>query len=480
MQHRFGRNFISERDLVMSKKQVIGSILSIILGLAVALIPPPPGLATPAMYALGIIFWAITCWIFDVAPDYVIALTMCTLWVLCKCLPFKTAFATFADSTWWLLLSALGMGLAVSKSGLLERISLWMVKIFPATFNGQVMGLISAGFIISPLIPSMTAKAALVAPISMGISDAMGYKRKSRGAAGLFGAMYLGFILTGPMFISASFVGYMVRGLLPPNIQTQFNWTMWFTAGIVWTGCVLVLTYLSIRLLYTPDESHPQKTRYAKQANNPGPMQRDEKITVAVLTGALTLWITEGLHGINCTIIGIAGLLILLACRVFGRSDFRSGMGWDNMMFIGGIINLGIAIPALKIDEWISKAAGPFIAPILANLYLFIIVLCLAMYLIRFLLVSFTATTAIFTVLLTPFAMQAGINPWIIAFTVYVSTNIWFAFYQNSTFITAFYAVNGEMVTHRQMFPLAVAYSAISIIALLLSIPLWQYLYLVP
>jgi len=36
------------------------------------------------------------------------------------------------------------------------------------------------------------------------------------------------------------------------------------------------------------------------------------------------------------------------------------------------------------------------------------------------------------------------------------------------------------MVTHRQMVPLSLAYSAISIAASLLSVPLWRYLGLVP
>lgn len=465
----------------MKRKQVIGGIIGIILGVAVALITPPKGLTPQAMCALGIIVWAVINWIFEVAEDYIIAIAMCTLWVLFKCVPFKVAFATFSASIWWLLLGALGMGLAVSKSGLLKRISLWVMKIYPATFNGQILALISAGTIISPLIPSMTAKAAILAPISWGISNAMGYENKSRGAAGLFGAMYLGFILTGPMFISASFIGYVLRGLLPPSVQVQFDWTMWFIAALVWTIGVLVMTYIALRLLYTPKEKDSLPPGYAaQQLAELGPMKRSEKVTAIVLITALIGWVTEPLHGVNATVIALIGLLILLLLRVFDRLDFRSGMGWDNMIFIGGIINLGSVLPALKIDRWISDLAGPMIAPAMSNMYIFTIVLAVSIYAIRYLLVSFTATTAIFTVLLTPFALQAHINPWVTGFIVYCSTNIWNMFYQNSTFLTSYYAAGGEMVTHKQMVPLSYAYCTISIIALLLSIPFWKFLGLVP
>ncbi|MCX5835036.1 MAG: SLC13 family permease [Deltaproteobacteria bacterium] len=465
----------------MSKKQIIGSCLGVILGITIAFITPPEGLTPQAMHGLGILLWAVTCWVFEVAPDYVIAIAMCTLWVLFQCVQFKTAFATFSDTTWWLLIGAMGMGVAVSKSGLLKRISLRVMQIFPTTFNGQVLALISAGTMIAPLIPSMTAKAAIAAPISMGISDAMGYQRKGRGAAGLYGAMYLGFVLTGPMFVSASFIGYMMRGLLPQNIQDQFNWTMWFTASIAWSAVVLVLTYIAIIFLYTPKEKDSLLPDHAaKLLVALGPMQRNEKITAIVLMAALLCWMTERLHGINATVIALVGLVVLLACRVFDRQDFRSGIGWDNMIFIGMIINLGSVLPALKIDKWIAQTAGPMIEPMISNIYLFIVVLSFAIYAIRFVLVSFTATTAIFTVMLVPFALQAGINPWVTGFIVYASTNIWFIFYQNSTFLTCYYAVEGEMVTHRQMVPLSFAYCAISIVAFLLSVPLWQYLGLVP
>jgi len=462
-------------------KQMIGGIAAIVLGMAVALATPPDGLTPQAMWTLGIIIWAVTCWIFEVAPDYVVAVAMCTLWALFKCVPFKTAFASFSDASWWLLLGALGMGTAVSKSGLLKRLSLRMMTIFPPTFNGQVLALICGGTLIAPLIPSVTAKAAIMAPISLGISDAMGYPRKSRGAGGLFAAMSLGFILTGPMFISASFIGYMLRGLLPADVQARFNWTCWFMAGAVWSIVVLGLMYLAIRWLYRPVEKGSFTAGDpAAQLADLGPMSRREKITAAVLLAALAFWMTEPLHGIHATAVALLGLVVLLTCRVFDRPDFRSDVGWDSLIFIGGIINLGNVLPALKIDQWIVSAFSPMIAPMMSNLYLFIVVLSSAIYAVRFVLVSFTATTAIFTVVLVPFALQAGINPWVTGFLVYVSTNIWLAFYQNSTFVTAYYAVGGEMVTHRQIAPFSAVYCVVSILAALLSVPLWRYLGLVP
>ncbi len=466
---------------IMSMKQKIGGVASVAVGIAVAMMTPPEGLSPQSMRTLGIVAWAVTCWMFEVAADYVVAAAMCTGFVLFQCVPFKTAFASFSESTWWLLFGALGMGCAVSKSGLLKRLSLVMMRIFPATFSGQALALICGGTVMAPLIPSITVKAAIMAPISMGVSDAMGYGRKSRGTAGLFAAMYLGFILTGPTFISASLAGYAIRGLLPAAIQAQFSWTYWLVAGIVWSVTTLIGMYFALLFLYKPKgESAITTAEIAAQLSALGPMSREERTTAVVLVAALLFWMTEPLHGIHATLVALSGFVILLACRIFDRQDFRSGMGWDNLIFLGGIINLGNVLPAVKVDQWIVQVCSPLLNPVMSNIYLAIIVLCILIFAIRFVLVSFMATIVIFTVVLVPFALNAGINPWVTGFLIFVSTNVWIAFYQNSNFLTAYYAVDGMMVTHRQMIPFSVAYCIVAIAAALLSVPYWQYLGLVP
>lgn len=462
-------------------RQAVGAGLGILLGLIIALQAPPAGLTVPAMKALGILAWAVVYWIFEVIPDYVVALLMCSAWVVFKVVPFNVAFATFAGESWWLMVGALGMGVAVGKSGLLRRAALQVMRFFPATFRGQTLAMLSAGILLSPLIPSVTAKSAMVAPFGLAVSDAMGYERKSRGAAGIFAAMYTGFVSIGPMFISASFMGYMMRGLLPADVQAQFTWSYWFIAALPWGLFLLVTSYLAILSFYQPKTEPIRSAAFAaEQLAELDPMNRDEKITLLVLISALLLWITEPLHGISSTLVALVGLSVLLGSGVYGRPDFRTGIPWDSVVFIGGIINLGSVIPYLKIDKWIGQMFGPQIGGLIANFYIFTIALALFIYLARFVLVSMNASIAIFVVLLVPFAVQAGINPWTMGMVVYCSVNVWNAFYQNSSFLVAFYATGGAMVDHSQMVKFSLAYMVISLAGLLLSIPLWKMLGLVP
>lgn len=455
-------------------KRTVGAFLGILIALLTAFSQPPPGLSHQAMLALGIFLCSVVFWITEVFADYVTALLMCTAWAVFRVAPFSTVFAQFSSDSFWLLIGAFGLGVAVTKSGLLNRASLLIMLGFPASFRGQTAALITAGNIIGPLIPSVTAKCAIAAPFARGVSDKMGYERNSQGAAGLFGAMFMGFGVTGPAFLSSSFMCYTIKGLLPASVQAQLTWTTWAINALPWTIVMLVLGYIAIQLLYRPENETRVEAGYAKQQLEAlGPMTRDEKIVLAVLLLCLSLWMTEKLHGILAANIALGAICILMGLGVFGRNEFKTLIPWDAAIFVGCIINIASVFPYLKIDRWIGQIAGPYLTPLVSNIWLYILIGAAAVYLVRFVIVSMVATFSIFTVIITPFAVTAGVNPFITGFVILASVNVFHMLYQNSTYLAGYYAA-GNMVEHRQMIKLALAYMAISILGLLACIPIWS------
>ena len=65
-------------------------------------------------------------------------------------------------------------------------------------------------------------------------------------------------------------------------------------------------------------------------------------------------------------------------------------MGFDNIYRC--IINIGAVFPHLGIDKWIGSVAGPYLIPMVSNIWLYIIVGSIAIYLVRFFIVSMIAT----------------------------------------------------------------------------------------
>lgn len=450
-------------------------------GVILAVQQPPDGMTVQGMQALGIVVWAIIWWIFAVVPEYVTAMLMGILFVLFKLVEFDQAFATFAGSTIWLLMSALGLGAAVAKSGLLQRVALLVMNRFPLNFKGQVLGLLGVGLVTAPFIPSTNAKVAMLAPLTRAISDAMGYRRKSQAAAGLFGAMFTGVCNMAPVFISASVLGFVIQGFLPPEVRAQFTFAYWVLCALPWAVVMSVLNYLAIIWLYKPAQEDNLSSDYInQQVEELGPMGGQERFTAVVILITFGLWATEALHGLSPAVVAMLSLCTMVGRGVLTREDFRSRIPWDSLIFIGATINLSVVFETLEINSWVVSVFSPFIAHFAGSIYLFIVMLALVTYVVRVILVSQMAYISIFLVFLVPLAVNVGINPWVVGFILYATVNTWLFFFQNPIFLTAFYAANGDLVDHSQTIKLCLAYMVIAVVGLFVCVPLWQMLGLVP
>ncbi|MDK2954826.1 MAG: divalent anion:Na+ symporter, family [Desulfovibrionales bacterium] len=454
------------------------SILAIVAGVWIAYLPPPDGLAPTAMRAFGVITWAVGWWISQIVPEYVTAMMMCTLLVGVKAVDFNTAFANFSSSGWWIMVGAFGLGAVAARTGLLRRISLWVLRLFPPTFTGQVLGLISSGTIIGLLVPSMNAKAAMSSPIALAISDSLGVRRKSDAAAGLFGACYTGFVLMGHIFLSGSFSHYALIATLPKQYQ-HVTWMDWFVWSLPWGVFTAVTMTAAILILYRPKEAISLPEGYGRrQLEQLGPITREEKAVLIVLVGALGMWMTESLHHIPSGVVAISAMCVLLGMGVMTRDDFKSGIEWPAIMLIGCMLNSRI-INSLGLDAYLVANLKPFLSTLLSSPALFIVAVAVSLYVVKFAITNQTATAVIYCLILAPALPSFGMHPWIIAFVSFCAGGIWIMAYTNTIYLCAQFGTHRLMVTDRSMLKLNTVYMFIIIAGCLICIPYWKYLGLI-
>ena len=167
------------------KSRYFKELVTVVIGIAIALLPPPAGLEAKAMIFLGILAWAVMNWVITPMPTYASGLIMLALFALFKLVPFPRAFGAYSGGIVWLILCVLLIGTAVSKSGLLSRVCLMIMKVCPPTFRGQMLALLAGGCLIGPLMPSTTAKVAIAGPFATRIGELLGLKERSRGLNGL-------------------------------------------------------------------------------------------------------------------------------------------------------------------------------------------------------------------------------------------------------------------------------------------------------
>lgn len=465
-----------------TRKKLLSEAAAVALGLAIGFCPAPEGLGQPAMWVLGLLSWAIVNWMTNAVPDFVCIFVMCSAWVLLGIMPFQSAFGSFSSSTVWLLIAAMGISVAVSKSGLLARVALKVMSIAPPTFRGQSLALMGSGLFIGPFIPSTIVKVSIVGAMATDIGEKLGYAHRSKGMAGLWSSMYLGYNQLSQAFLSASFFAYIILGLFPAAVQEQFTWTFWLIASVPWLLISAVAGFLLIQFHYTPEHA-PKVTKedIRAMADGLGPMNRDEKLTLAVLLVCVFFWVLEQVLSVPAAITAIGGLCVLLALGVVKVADFNQRISWNVICFMGGAINLANAITTTGIDKWLGATFGGPMSALISNPYLFVFTVGAAALIARFIIVDMTTCYALFIVVLSPFCIDAGMSPWVAAMCAYCVVYPYFTKYQNVNFLAAFNSAGGDdKLDHAKLVPFCLTFHIVSILALTASVPYWQMLGLIP
>lgn len=467
----------------MKKKQIIGLVLGFLVCVGIAMMAPPEGLTVAegldpqkSMLGMGILMCALVWMIFSVMPEYIILLLFCSVCAATSCLTFDQAFSPFSGTNYWLLVGALIMGAAVAHSGLLRRLTLLVMKAFPGTYLGQMLGITISGVVISPLIPSGTARLAVAGPVTKEIGKEMGLEVQTKPMAGLFTALYTGFNCTSHVFLSASFLCYSMLKFMPEG-YSDVTWMDWFLWALPWSIVTLGLTTAASYFYYKPTEKiNLDKNFVAKKIVELGSWKKEEKLTVGVMVIALVLWMTERQHGISSALVSIFAVCALMAFKVMGVKELRAKVNWETLIYIGCMYEVGSALSTWGVTSWIGKVLGPVLTPLLTNPLLFVIVYVLILYLTRTVVISWLAVMTVYSVLLAPLAVAAGMHPFIPCFIAYCSVNVFFFNFQNLPYISAL-GIVGDMVEHnKNCIPYAVIWAAANLLGFIVSIPYWKML----
>ncbi|MCI8577288.1 MAG: hypothetical protein HFG64_07195 [Lachnospiraceae bacterium] len=426
---------------------------------------------TLAMRIFGVTILAIFWWIANVLPDWLTTIAMMLLWILIGGVPFDVAFGSFSSTSVWIVAGAICFAAAIGKTGLFNRISWFLLKIFPPTFTGQVLALLLVGAVCSPMIPSTTAKVVLGTTIATGLATAMGYEAESPGRYGLFAASMIGFSNVSPAFVSASVFGYTLLGALPEG-SAQITWGSWFVAMIPWLVIVLAGSFFAIRLLYRPEEAGSMSKEYAgEQYKKLGQLKGKELLSAVILAGAVALWILEAKVGINAAATAMIATFLCFALGILDFKQLNTAPNWSMFIFLGGVLSLGTVFSRAGINAWLQSLLAPLFAR-LNNPYLVAVIIILTVILIRFILVSQSATIIIMLTILGPSAASIGLSPFIVGILVYTAELCWFVPYQNVVYATSMGCTEGKL-SHKNTIKACVAYELLSLAGCLISIPYW-------
>ena len=460
----------------MNKKKLISLLVAIVIAIATILMLPKDMLGIQGRITMGCFLAAIVLWVMDVFPFVITCFILMLTLVVTKAAAFGTAFSGMTQTTWWLMLGAMGFSVALSKTGVLKRISYHVLRMFPPTFNGQILAVAVIGLIISPMIPSVNVKIAMLMPMVKTISDTIGYGKRSKGAHGLWATAYASLVLTSLSFATANLFSIIVSGILPEN--GRLGWFQWFLAAIPWTIICVGGTLLVTAMMFKPaagESKEMSKAFIDEELAKMGPMSRNEKITLGILVGAVLFWIFESQIGIASQVTALIAMILVVVLGIIDVGELQKGVPWNMLLMVGVMFGIGGVFTETGINEFITALFTPLVNSISGNTVVFLVAFSLLFSVVRMIVTNVITLFMVFIPLFIPFAAKMGINPWIIGFIALVSQTHWGMLYMSNFGIPAFGMWGGEEnLDYNQLAKPSWVYCVLNIIAIIVSIPFWK------
>jgi DASS family divalent anion:Na+ symporter len=461
----------------LTKGKAVCIILAIAAAVGISLIPPPAGLEVSSMRVLGVLLASVILWAGRAFHEAVIALLMSVLFIVFAKVKITDSFSAFSDTTYWLLVAAFALGAGIKECGLLERISIILLRLFPKNFSGQVLGLLAVTTATSPIIPSKAAKCSILSPLVRGMSEAMGYKNEGKQATGLFLAYYSATCFSPAMFISASVTTAALVGMFSAEIQAQYTMLYWALCALPWLLLVFVGNFLYISWRYRPETKTKMDVAYLDQRlKELGKWTKNEKIMAIIMASTILLWVLKSQLGIPEYAAALFALIASLLFGILPITKWRTAVAWETLIFIGCAVSLSKVLPSVGITDWLVNTVGPYTEAFFGNPFLLIPVLAIMTLAVRFLILSEIGYLSVFTAFLFPLAIAAGLNPWVVGFILNAFVIGWFLPYQSSVFLTALHSAGSGWVTERATTAYCVVYCVIALIAMYITYFIWNFM----
>lgn len=377
-----------------SKKQNVKwgcFIIIIIISLIFWLLPMPSGLEEPAWHSAIIFVATIASIVTKILPIGAVGIIGITVFALSYAAGDKTPGSTIAtalselnSSLIWLIVVAFMIARGFIKTGLGRRIALQMIRLLGKRTLGLAYGLAFADLLLSPAMPSNTARCGgVIYPIADSLSRSFNSEpdNESRSKIGTFLITCIGNVndVTAALFMTG-YTGNLLVVKLATNAGISLDWGRWFLAALLPCAISLMIVPLLVYWLTKPEIKHtPHAPNIARsELLQMGKMSRNEWIMLITVGILLILWIFGDVLKVDATTASFVGLSILLLSNVLDWEDIKGEKGaWDTLIWFAALLMMANQLKKLGFTNWFGHVIGNTIGSVMGGTNWILILLLL-------------------------------------------------------------------------------------------------------
>ncbi|MEO8041124.1 MAG: DASS family sodium-coupled anion symporter [Acidobacteriota bacterium] len=346
------------------RKQLVRWLITIGVGILIALLPRPEGVTREAWTLLAIFVATIVGSIVQPLTGSAMVLLGVIATALFGALKIEKALSGYADKYVWLVLAAFFISRAMIKTGLGHRIALLFVRMIGRRSLGLGYSLVFTDFILASFVPSTGARSGgIILPIARSVSETYD-SRPEDGTEAKLGTFLMTLLYQCEVILCATFLtgqasNLIIRNFAATQAGIDLNYSVWFISAIVPALVSLTVIPLFIYRFFPPEvKETPGAVEFARtQLKEMGPLKRSEKILLAVFILVVALWISAPFHGIDATIIALTGIALLLIADVLNWRDITDEThAWEVFIWYGGLVMMATALGETNITKLFAES----------------------------------------------------------------------------------------------------------------------------
>lgn len=404
--------------LLRSPRLLIALLLAAVI---TAIIVAAPGLSTQARITLAVFAVAVIGWSVLDLDETPVAIGAAIALVAFSVTPTAALYDALGNDLIWLMIGGFILSAAVTQSGLAARLAGRFTagaSSIGALFHRATWLIVATAFVV----PSTSARAALLLPIFLGLAAAIDRPRVTRALGLLFPTVILLSACASMLGAGAHLVAvdFMRRadGHAPGFIGWMLLATPFAIASSYIAMKVIVWSFLSRSEVDAPVEM----TRAATQTHEA--MPKTQRNLAYIFAATLFAWTTQEWHGVDAAMVALIGALAATTKALTGI-DLKSAIKkveWNLVLFLAGTLVLGDALQTSGAATALANAVIAAI-PLKAMSNTAIIAVCALVALLSHLVI--TSRTVRATVLIPAFAIPMvshGIEPSLLIFVAVIGS----------------------------------------------------------
>lgn len=366
-------------------------VCSVLVILAVKLLPPPAGLSAAGFQILGILAVALllflswgTGW-----PSMAIIALMMTVPGLNAA---KVTQATFGNNTVVFLLLCFMLAACLTQSGVARRVAIWFLtnKLARRSPWLTVLMYLAAVYVLD-LVLSAAVCIMILLPILLSIFENVGLEKERRPALAsmlLFGTVAVAQLANGSNPISHA-VTTQGFSLYQSYTGVEMDFFRFILIGTPVSLVGSAALYLMVRFLWRPDVSCLSAIDYDALSASCGPVTKRERWSIFFYAVCVVLWLLPGLstyffpaaepllRSINNCFPPLLALFLMNFIHVDGApilswDEAVKGVNWPTVIFIASIMGFGsfMGNAEIGLPAWLSGVLSPLLTDVSPMMFL--------------------------------------------------------------------------------------------------------------